>query len=369
MISDFKSILLIGLLAVSIGLCHAAPVASAQDAGTPVILGAVKKQAMSDRIEALGTLTANESITVSSQVTEVITHIHFDDGQRVKSGDVLAEMTNNEEHALLKEAEALVQEAEEQLQRASPLARKGITSDSQLSERRRDFHAASARLEAVKSRISDRIIKAPFDGVIGLRKISVGALVEPGTEVATIDDDSQMKLDFTIPATFLPSVSIGLPITAKATAFGERQFKGQVSSIDSRIDPVTRSIVLRAIIANPDGILRAGALMTVEIFRNPREAVVVSENAIVARSKHTYVYVVDPEAEAPVAKRREVSLGARQTGIVEVLDGLKVGELVVTDGTLRVRPDGSVKILAIEKAEEPLSDLLGRSSKQVPGSG
>lgn len=341
----------------------------AQSGPTPVILSKVGVDTISDRIEALGTLRANESISVSSQVTEVITRIRFDDGQRVKDGDVLAEMTSAEERAQLKEAEALVREAREQLNRVSPLAKKGISSGQQLSERRRDFDAASARLEAVQSRIADRLIKAPFSGVIGLRTISVGALVEPGTVIATIDDDSKMKLDFTIPATYLPTIKIGLPIIARANAFGNREFNGKVTSIDSRIDPVTRAIVLRAVIPNPDGVLRAGALMTVQVFKDQREAVVVPEQSVIARGQKSSVFVVDPDAVEPAATKRDVALGSRQDGFVEVTKGIKVGEYVVTDGTVRITPDSPVKIVAIEQGREPLNALLKQkndSAKDEP---
>lgn len=337
-------------------------------AQTPVFVAEAKRQVIEDRIEALGTLRANESITVTSQVTEVITKIHFDDGQRVATGDVLAEMTSDEEIAQLKEAEANVVEAEQQLQRVSPLAKRGISSGSALSERQRNFDAAKARLEAVKSRIADRRIRAPFAGVVGLRTISVGALVEPGTVVTTIDDDSRMKLDFTIPATFLPSVEIGLPIVARAKAFGDRDFKGKVTGIDSRIDPVTRSIALRAILPNPDGVLRAGALMTVDLFKNKRNAIVVPEKSIIAKGRKNFVFTVDVKSEQPTAERREVKVGGRQTGIVEVLDGLSVGDHVITDGTLKVQSGTPVKIVASDQTDKSLESILenGANSKDRP---
>jgi membrane fusion protein, multidrug efflux system len=327
-------------------------------AQTPVFVAEVQRQIIEDRLEALGTLRANESITVTSQVTEVITKIHFDDGQRVVTGDVLAEMTSDEELAQLKEAEANVVEAEEQLKRVSPLAKRGISSGAVLAERQRDFDAAKARLDAVKSRIADRRIRAPFSGVVGLRTISVGALVEPGTVITTVDDDSRMKLDFTIPATFLPTIRAGLPIVARASAFGNRDFKGEVTGIDSRVDPVTRSIALRAILPNPDGILRAGALMTVDLFKNKRDALVVPEKSILAKGRKNFVFIVDPKADQPTAVKREIKIGRRQTGLVEVLDGVKVGQHVITDGTLKVRDGSVVKVVAREQPGKSLQELL-----------
>ncbi len=342
--------------------CANATSAFSQSSPPPVILSQAAKEEMVDRIEALGTLRANESVTVSAQVTEIITALKFEDGQRVDKGQVLAEMTSAEERALLQEAEATRREAEEQLKRAKPLARRGVSSAAVLSERRRDFETSAARLEAVKSRLSDRRIVAPFAGVVGLRRISVGALVEPGTVITTIDDDSVMKLDFPIPATFLSTMRVGLPIVAEAKAFGDRTFEGEVAGIDSRVDPITRSITIRAVIPNKDGILKAGILMTVEVLKDRRQVVVVPEQAIIARGRTTHVLVVDPKSSAPKAARREVKTGTRHDGKVEIISGLAAGEYVITDGTLRARPGQPVSITAIDNNDEPLAELLKRKA-------
>ena len=313
-----------------------------------------------DRVEALGTLRANEQVTVTAQVTEIITELKFEDGQRVSKGDALALMTNSEETAQLREAEATAREAGEQLERTEPLASRGVSSEALLSERRRDYETAQARLEAVKSRLSDRRIEAPFDGAVGLRRISVGALVEPGTVITTIDDDSVMKLDFSIPSTYLSTVKIGLPIEAKAEAFGERPFTGEVTGIDSRVDPVTRAVMVRAIVPNPDGVLKGGILMTVELLKNKRQAVVIPEQAVISRKRETRVFVVDRKLEEPKAISRRVELGTRLDGKVEVISGLDVGEFIVVDGTLRVRDGQAVEVAAIDKGGEPLAELLKR---------
>lgn len=341
------------------------PVLFAQDRPaqpTPVILSQATSETLFDRVEALGTLRANESVDVTAQVTEIITAIKFEDGQRVKKGDVLAEMTSAEEVAQLKEAEAAIREAKEQLERAQPLAQRGFGSEATLSERRGTYETAVARLEAVKSRLSDRLIVAPFDGVVGLRRISAGALVEPGTVITNLDDGSVMKLDFTIPATYLPTIRIDAPIIATARAFSDRTFQGKVTGIDSRVDPITRSITVRAMLPNPYGLLRAGLLMTVEILKNERKAVIVPEQAVIVRGREAHVLVANPASPAPAAEKRVVTLGARNAGTVEVLSGLQAGDHVVTHGTLRLRPGQPVSVTAIEKGEEPLSQLLDKSA-------
>lgn len=335
--------------------------AAAQRSPPQVIIAEAVKTEMVDRVEALGTLRANEQVTVTAQVTETITRLLFEDGQRVEKGQTLAVMTSAEEVAQLEEAEATVREAKEQLERAKPLAKRGVSSEALLSERRRNFETAQARLEAVKSRIADRTIRAPFSGVVGLRRISVGALVEPGTVITTIDDDSVMKLDFTVPATFLSTLRVGLKIEAKSAAFGDRVFTGRVTGIDSRIDPVTRSVTVRAVIPNDAGELKTGLLMTVEVLKNRRQAIVAPEQAVIARGRETRVFVVDPKSSAPTAQARDVVLGAREAGKVEVVSGLTAGEFVITDGTLKVKAGQAVTVLAKDTGDEPLAQLLRKA--------
>lgn len=337
----------------------------AEAEGPEIFVSKVQKKTLVDRVEALGTLKANESVTVSAQTTEIITSIMFEDGQRVLQGQVLVEVSSAEEKALLAEAEAAVREAKAQLQRTSPLAERGISSGVVLSERKRDFDAAVARVDAAKSRLEDRRIVAPFAGVVGLRNISVGALVVPGTSITTIDDDSVMKLDFAIPSTFLATIRLGLPIQAKAAAFGDRVFTGKVVAINSRVDEITRSITVRASIPNPEGQLRAGLLMIVEVLKNERQAMVIPERAVISRGNDSFVFVVDPNSKEPKAVEKKVALGQRSAGEVEVTDGLLFDDYVVIDGTLRVKPGQAVTIAAIgDGAERPEALLKQQSSNK-----
>ncbi len=354
---------------LAIALFQALPASQPRAQGAPpvpVFVSPVESRPLVDRVEALGTLRANESVEVTARVTETITRLHFEDGQRVGEGDVLAEMTSAEERAQLEEAKAMLVEAEAQLERAKPLAARGVSSDALLAERRRDFETAAARLKAVESRIADRTILAPFSGVVGLRRISVGALVEPGTLITTIDDDSVMKLDFTLPATFLSSMKVGLSVVAEAEAFGDKVFRGRITGIDSRVDPVTRSVTVRAVLPNPDGTLKAGVLMTVEVLKNEREALVAPENAVVSVGRENFVYVVDPKAETPTAVRRDIVLGTREHGFVEVKEGLAAGEMIVTDGTVRLKPGAAVKIEAVDDSSEPLAKLIREGAGPAP---
>ncbi|MGB5717008.1 MAG: efflux RND transporter periplasmic adaptor subunit, partial [Gammaproteobacteria bacterium] len=212
--------------------------AASPAAGPPapgVIVAPVRLLAFADRIEALGTLAANESVELTATVTETISAIHFDDGDRVEKDQVLVEMTSAEEHARLEEASATVNEAYRQYQRIKPLANEGTAAKSLLDERKREWETARARLAGIESLLADRLIKAPFEGVVGLRDLSVGALVQPGDLITTLDDDRVMKLEFPVSAAYLGALRPGLEAIANSHAFPGRSFTGSIKAVDSRI--------------------------------------------------------------------------------------------------------------------------------------
>ncbi|GAB5467928.1 MAG: efflux RND transporter periplasmic adaptor subunit [Rhodospirillales bacterium] len=324
-----------------------------------VIVEQVRLDSFEDRVEALGTLRANESVDLTAKITERIATIGFDDGQEVEQGQVLAEMISDEQSALLEEARSTLAEARDQYERVRPLANRGFATGTQLDERRREFETAQARYRAVESRLDDRLVIAPFAGVVGLRNISVGALVEPGTVITTLKDISVMKLDFSVPAPFLSTLRRGLPIRAKTAALGERVFDGVVSSIDNQVDPVTRSILVRAIIPNEDKALYPGLLMSVELFKAPRETLVISEEALIRRAGESYVFAVVAGPEGgEVVEQRRVVIGGRRAGELEILEGLEQGEFVVTHGTIKVRPGQRVTIAAEQTPDSDISALI-----------
>jgi len=337
-------------------LAQAAAIAQPGGGPTPVIVAEAEVQPIADRVEALGTLRANESVEITSNVTETISAVHFDDGQRVAEGDLLVEMTSGEEHALLEEARARADEAQRQYDRVRSLVKQRSASESLLDERRRDLDTARALLVAIESRLADRLIKAPFDGVLGLRNISPGALVTPGDLITTLDDTGVMKLDFTVPSVFLRDLAPGLAIEARAPAYGERTFEGAVRSIDSRVDPVTRSVRVRALIPNPDRTLKPGVLMRVELLRNPRETLVVPESALLQKGRDHHVMRIDVDAKA---ERVAVKVGARRPGQAEILEGLSAGDRVITHGADKVRPGQAVRVQALDDGTRPLAELVG----------
>ncbi|MEW8637720.1 MAG: efflux RND transporter periplasmic adaptor subunit [Candidatus Thiodiazotropha endolucinida] len=298
-------------------------------------------------------------------VTETVSAIHFDDGERVETGQVLVEMTNSEEHALLQEARATLNEAKRQYNRVSRLESQGIEAQSLLDQRRREVDTARARLAAIESRLADRLITAPFSGVIGLRNISVGALVETGDTITTLDDDTTMKLEFAVSSVYLADLQPGLMIRARSRAFLDRIFEGEVKVVDSRVDPVNRSVLVRAMIANPERLLKPGMLMTVELLHNPRRTLLIPESALMPKGSDQFVFVV--EGEENRVEKRKISIGSRRPGEVEVVSGLMIGERVITHGTDKAKADGKVRIKGVQKGEVAIDALLKPLVKATKG--
>jgi membrane fusion protein (multidrug efflux system) len=269
----------------------------------------------------------------------------------------MVELTSKEEEAQLAEARAEIDEARRQLVRLEDLDNRGIAATSEVDMARSATAAAEARLNTVLARLEDRLIRAPFSGVLGFREVSPGTLLGPSDAITTIDDVSQIKLDFTVPEKFLAVMGPGRRIYASGASWGDREFEGVVSAVSSRVDPVTRAVVVRAIIPNEDRALRPGMLLTVRVVAEERISIVVPERSVVQVGNSSFVYVVGPDRRA---HRREVQLGTRQLGIVEVLAGLEEGERVVTEGVIKLREgllvqlagDGAGPRVAEQRSEE-----------------
>lgn len=295
---------------------------------------------VADRVEAIGTLVANESVTITAKVTDQVDRVHFEDGQMAKAGDVLVELVDAEQEALLHEADASLKEAVLQLDRLRKLG-SDISTEAQIDVAEARVKGSRARLEAIKARLEDRQIRAPFDGQLGFRRVSPGALVTPGTAIAQLDDISLMKLDFSVPETHVSRVEVGNTVLASSPAWPEEHFSGTVASIGSRVDPVTRTVTVRAVIENTGHRLRPGMLMEVELIAGRHRALVVPEQALIQVGGNSMLYLVD---DAQAAERRAVTIGKRVQGGVVVTSGLETGETVVITGQFLLRPGTPVRL-------------------------
>jgi len=306
----------------------------------------------------LGTAQANESVTLTAKVTDTVRRVNFEDGDYVETGSVLVELTNQEEEAALAEARANLDDAESQLRRLEDLSSRGLTAASELDVARSRAAAQQARLNSVVARLRDRLIQAPFSGLLGFRQVSPGTMLSPNTTITSIDDISVIKLDFTVPETFIGAMNVGAKIIAKSVSFPGREFDGIVRTVGSRVDPVTRAITVRAHVPNVDRVLRPGMLLTVEVVTAEHAALVVPEGAVFQVQNRAYVYLVDGQT----ARQHQIQLGGRRFGVVEVLGGLTEGDLIVVEGIIKLRDGAQVRFDSAGAAISERSDVVEQSA-------
>ena len=300
-----------------------------------------------ERVEAVGTPVANEQVTLTAPVTERIERLNFQDGSYVRRGQVMAVLAQGQESAQLAEAEARAREASRQLDRIQTLKQRGFATVASLDQQLAAAAAARAQASVVRASIADRVVRAPFSGFASLRNISAGAVVTAGTEIATISDISIIKLDFPVPETALAVLRPGLTIEGRSAAYPDQPFRGQITTLDPVVDPQSRAVTVRAVLPNPDGKLKPGMMLTVGIETAPRLSLSVPELAVVGEGDVRYVYVLDEKNQA---RRVEVRTGLRSEGRIEILEGLRPGQQVVTEGVVKLSEGMKVRVAGAHNA-------------------
>lgn len=316
--------------------------AASRDGGdrpVPVTTQVVRTQPWNDSVQALGTVRARESVTVTAKVSETVQRVHFDSGDIVAKGAPLVTLSGQQQQASLAEARAEANEAERLYRRQSELAQQQLIARSALDAQRATRDAANARVAQIRAQLGDRVIRAPFAGVLGIRQVSPGALVTPGTAIATLDDTSRVYVDFPVPETMLSHLAPGLRVKGHSETYPDRSFEGIVSTIDARVDEATRSVTVRADFTNADRVLRPGMLLEITLQRPQRQALLVPEIAIVQVGTESFVYRVNPDNSV---ERATVEIGARRDGLAEITRGVKAGERIVVDGTVKLRPGSRI---------------------------
>ncbi|MBI4184644.1 MAG: efflux RND transporter periplasmic adaptor subunit [Proteobacteria bacterium] len=310
---------------------------------------------VTDSVEAVGTARANESVVVTAKQPGNVAVIAFKEGQRVRTGELLIGLETREREADLDQAQAefeqvmaMRDDARQRLDRARSLRGGGNVTEARIDEldaalraAEGRVHAAEARVRALQARLDDVRIVAPFAGRVGLRQVSLGALIQSGAPITTLDDVSRIKLDFSVPETFVGRLRLGLTVFARSDAFPKRAFEGSITAIDTRVDPVTRAVRVNALFDNPDETLKPGMFLSVELVLEKRDNVIlVPEEAIVPEGTRHFVFVVRDGR----LRRTEVKLGARLEGEVEVVQGLAAGAEVVVRGVQRARDGQAVTV-------------------------
>jgi len=302
----------------------------------PAELGTIR-----ERIEAVGSTLARQAVDIVALSSGRIAEIAFRPGDRVEAGTVLIRLDDQAEQAAVAEARAMLREAELALERARKLRTNNTVAQATVDELEAAYLGADARLDAVQKQLTDRTVRAPFAGVVGIRGIDIGARVDDETVLTTLDDLAEIEIEFSVPEIFFGRVRENQLVQATSTAFPGKTFAGQIATIDSRIGQVSRAFRVRAVLPNPELELPAGMFMHVSVVLEERPAVLIPEQAVLAEGGSTYAFIVaDGRAE-----RREVRLGQREAGTVEVLDGLAAYELVVRAGLQRLRDGAMVQVL------------------------
>ena len=312
-----------------------------------VIVDTVKLSNFVDETEALGTAKSNEAVDITAKATNRVVAVRFREGEYVKQGDVVIEFDGSEARANLASAEASLRDTQSQYQRSRELFQSKALSESDLIQLEAKMLNSKAQVEAAQSRVNDTVIRAPFAGRMGLRNVSVGSLVTPGQVITTLDDTSVIKLDFTVPESYLATVKEGQLVDARSVAYADQIFRGKVSTVSTRVDPVSRSATVRALIDNRAQKLKPGMFMSVHLMRSQGKVLLMPEQALVPESSQQFVYVV----AGTVVHRTAITIGRRKPGLVEVLTGLKEGDQIVLEGGEKLTDGVTVKVSASKSAE------------------
>ncbi len=366
--------LMIALLAASVWL-FAQPKRTAGPGGPPggfavpveaqlVRVGLRRKEA-----EAIGTLRSWESIVVKPEVTGRIARIAFEEGTLVKAGQLLVELDTAEAEAEMLRTKAALELAKETHQRASRLRQQGAGSVAALDKAQAELASAEASLKLAEARLAKMRLVAPFDGVIGLRKVSVGALLVPGQEIVNLEQINPLKVDFKVPEMLLASVKVGQIIRLRLDAMASRPVDGTVYAIDPLLETGGRAIVLRARIPNPDGVLRPGLFARVVLtIEEKADALFVPEQSVLPGSDGSMSVFKAAEGKAMMVR---VELGERVKGEVEIAAGLRQGDVVITAGLPKLRPGAAICLLAgppnAKPSETKQAELPGLPACRPPG--
>lgn len=304
--------------------------------GSPSVeVGLVQVQSLADEAQAVGTLRARQSVMLRPEVSGRITQLGFNDGQRVRRGQVLVQMDDALQAAQVQQAEAQAGIARTQLQRNRELLAQSFVSPSVIDQAEATLKVAEAQVALAQAQLARMQVLAPFEGVMGIRLINLGDYVKDGTDLVTVEDASTMWVDFRLPERFVPQLRLGQDVALSLDALPGREFKARVEALDSQLDANGRSMLVRARVQGDTGMLRSGLFARVRVLFSLRErALVVPEEALVPMGGKQYIVkLVDAgDGRGPVSQRVEARLGMRVPGKVELLGDVQPGDRVVTAG-------------------------------------
>jgi membrane fusion protein (multidrug efflux system) len=329
--------------AVIISVCGLAQAQDSKSATVPVEAAKVTAAPLSEQVTAIGTLLSDEAVTVSSEIPGRLKEIHFQEGQPVEKGAPLFTLDDSVYRAQLDDAEAKLKLAEQTNQRTSTLFSNKYATAQSADEATSNLAVSTAATELARVQLEKTRIVAPFSGIVGLRHVSVGEYITAGQALVNLEAIDPVKADFRVPEKFLPAIRVGQTIRIKVDAFPDASFEGKVYAIDPKLDVSGRSLLVRALVPNNDQLLRPGLFARVTVLLQLKEdALTVPEQAIVPQGDSQFVYkIVDGKV-----KLTKVVTGTRREGRVEIVEGLTVGDEVVTAGQLKIRDGSAVSVVA-----------------------
>ena len=297
---------------------------------------------MNDKLSITGSIVANEQVEITSVVSEKIKKINFREGSFIKKNSILVEFENAEELAVLKQIKAELEESNLNFSRAIKLLGEGNTSQAIVDKRTKEKTRLEGKVEEINAKIDDLVIKAPFDGIIGTKNFSEGSFIVPGQIIANFYDIEKVKIKIFLPEKYINKIKLNQSIQAKISA-NNLVIKGNVYAIDPFIDSKTRTFAVIAIVEqNTDLILKPGMMVNVDIFFDSQNVLSIPEGSLVPEGSQNYVFVVD---KLNKVKKKKIKIGNRKKGIIEVIGGLKENELVVYEGTNKIKSGLEIELI------------------------
>jgi membrane fusion protein (multidrug efflux system) len=331
------------VLASGCGPKNAAPAGAGGGGAFAVqaIVADVTVQSITETLSLVGTLAANEMVEIKSETDGVVAEILFQEGQLVKSGDLLLRLDEVKASAALAEAEANFKLSRVTHDRSRQLFQDKLISQQEFDQAAALFQANQAGVEMRKRELKDARIVAPFDGVVSTRQVSPGQVISKNTTLTWLVDLDPVKVELGVPERFVSQLKIGQKLQVTVAAFPARVFSGELFFVAPFVETVTRTALVKARIPNLQHELKPGMFANLDLtLRLKEQAILIPETSVMATGDRTVIYVVDAQDTAQI---RPVKVGLRQAGMVEITEGLKPGERVVAEGHQKIRPGGKVK--------------------------
>ena len=303
-----------------------------------------QRREFADQIRVLGVARGRRSVNITSNTTQLVTQVMFADGQAVAAGTPLVELQAREEDADLIRTRAQLENAQREYDRYRILAERGVAPRVMAETAETALKTAQAGVAAAESRRGDRILRAPFAGVLGLTSVTPGTLISPGSVITTLDDISGVRVDFPLPERYLGVLPVGAPLTATTDAFPGEEFNGRIALLDTRVNEQTRAIIARAEFPNPGNRIRPGMMMRVAVQQGRRQSLAVPEAAVQYEGQGAFVYRIARGEKGSTAQRVEVQTGAVEGGYVEIVSGLANNDHIVASGLNRIQPGAPVSV-------------------------